>query len=430
MSSLLSVYRAATVLGSPLIKHHLNKRLQCGKEELSRINERLGQPSCLRPKSPLIWVHAASVGESTSMLPLVEALLNSYSTLHILITSGTVTSAELLANRLPVRAMHQYLPIDRTLYVNAFLDHWHPDLVLWAESEFWPNLITLPPERGIPMVLVNGRISNESYKRWRLLPGLARTLLKGFSLCLTQTDTDAQRLYSLGAKHVEQCGNLKFAAPPLTVDHYQFNHMQKVLNARPRWLAASTHPGEEKKVWIAHKIVAMEYPELLTVIVPRHADRGTSIVKELTLLGARVARRANGDAISPTTNIYIADTMGELGLFFRLCPISFIGKSLVNLGGQNPIEPAKLKSAIVFGPHMDNFSNIAAYFLNNGGAKEVKSPEELARAVKSLLVNEFDRKQQIDKALDIANSETDVLNRILAALEPFVIELNGKAVAK
>ncbi|MBM09015.1 MAG: 3-deoxy-D-manno-octulosonic acid transferase [Magnetovibrio sp.] len=427
MSSLLSLYRTATVLGSPLIEHHLNKRLRYGKEELNRIKERLGQHSRMRPENPLVWVHAASVGESTSMLPLVEALLNNHPTFHILMTSGTVTSAQLLANQLPERAIHQYLPIDRALYVNTFLNHWHPDLVLWAESEFWPNLITLPSGRGIPMVLVNGRISPRSYKKWRLLPGLAKTILNGFSLCLAQTDSDAKRLYNLGAKRVENCGNLKFATPPLEFDTYHFNQMQNILGSRPRWLAASTHPGEEKQVWVAHKIIATTYPELLTIIVPRHVERGSSIAKELTLLGAKVAQRTKGDAISSTTNIYIADTMGELGVFFRVCPISFIGKSLVKLGGQNPIEPAKLESAIIFGPHMYNFSGISESLLNNGGAKEIAGAEELAGAVKNFLGNDHGRQKQIDKALDFANSKTGVLNTTLAALDPFVRKLYAGA---
>ncbi len=426
MSSLLALYRAATILGSPLIKHHMKRRLQCGKEELGRFNERLGQTNHPRPKAPLAWVHAASVGESSSMLPLIEALLTRHPTLHILMTSGTVTSAELLAKRLPKRALHQYLPVDRTMYVNAFLDHWHPDLVLWAESEFWPNLTTLPAERGIPMVLVNGRISPGSYNKWRLFPGFARTILSGFSLCLAQTDIDAKRLYSLGAKCVEHCGNLKFASPPLPVDTDEFTQMETVLNDRPRWLAASTHPGEEELVWIAHKKIEAAHPRLLTVIVPRHADRGATIAGELAVLGALVARRTNGDPITPKTDIYIADTMGELGLFFRLCPVSFIGKSLVNLGGQNPIEPAQLGSAILFGPHMWNFSNIAECLLEKGGAKEVTSAEDLAKAVAKFICNDDERDKQIAAALKIAHSETKVLVSVLKALEPFVSELNAK----
>ena len=430
MSSLLPLYRAATTLGSPLFTHHMKKRLKSGKEDLNRINERLGQASHARPKAPLAWVHAASVGELTSMLPLVEALLTTHPALHVLITSGTVTSAELLAKRLPKRTLHQYLPFDRALYVNAFLDHWDPDLVLWAESEFWPNLITLPPARGIPMVLVNGRISARSYKRWMLLPGFARTILNGFKLCLAQTDVDAKRLYSLGAKCVECCGNLKFAAPPLTVDPDKFSQMQNVFNHRPRWLAASTHPGEEEQVWMAHKKIEMVHSRLLTVVVPRHADRGASIARKLVALGALVAQRANGDSITSKTNIYIADTMGELGLFFRLCPISFIGKSLVDLGGQNPIEPARLESAILFGPHMSNFSNIAECLLKNGGAIEVTSAEDLAEAVKNFLTNDDARKKQINKALGIASSGAGVLPSVLQALEPFMTELNAKVEAR
>ena len=430
MSSLLSLYRLATTLGSPLIMHHMKKRVRSGKEDLNRINERLGQASHPRPNNPLAWVHAASVGELTSMLPLVEALLAAHPTLHILITSGTVTSADLLAKQLPKRTLHQYLPFDRVFYVNTFLDHWDPDLVLWTESELWPNLITISSARGIPMVLVNGRISPKSYNRWQLIPRFARTILSSFKLCLAQTDIDAKRLYNLGAKSVECFGNLKFAAPPLAVDPDKFSQMQTMLNNRPRWLAASTHPGEEEQVWMAHKKIEIVHSRLLTVIVPRHADRGASIAGELVKLGALVARRANGDSITSKTNIYIADTMGELGLFFRLCPISFIGKSLVNLGGQNPIEPARLESAILFGPHMSNFSHVAECLLKNGGAKEVASAEDLAESVKNFLTNDNERKRQTERALGIASSEASVLASVLEALKPFMKELNARVEAR
>ncbi|MEK9754109.1 MAG: glycosyltransferase N-terminal domain-containing protein, partial [Rhodospirillaceae bacterium] len=251
MSALLPLYRMATALAAPLIAHHLNRRLERGKEDRARFGERLGQAGMTRPDGPLVWTHAASVGESLTMLPLVEALLARHPQLRVLVTSGTVTSARLLAERLPEGAFHQYVPVDRAPYVKAFLDHWRPDLVLWAESEFWPNLTTLAAGRGVPMILVNGRVSPESFARWRRWPGLAKQILQSYRLCLAQAEIDAERLRHIGAGNVVAAGNLKFAVPPLPADDTEFDRLKAAIGDRRIWLAASTHPGEEELIWQA-----------------------------------------------------------------------------------------------------------------------------------------------------------------------------------
>lgn len=425
MSLLLPLYRTATAITAPLIARHLKKRLERGKEDARRFGERLGRPGRVRPNGPLVWVHAASVGESLSMLPLVAEVLAAHEELYIMVTTGTVTSAALLEARLPDRAFHQYVPVDRTPYVNAFLDHWRPDLVLWAESEFWPNLTTLPAARGIPLVLVNGRVSPESFAKWRRWPGLARSILKSFTLCLAQADIDAERLGRLGAKSVKSVGNLKFAAAPLPADEAELTLLRDRLGERPRWLAASTHRGEEVAIWTTHQEVAQSRPGLLTIIVPRHPDRGAEIADELTAAGAKVSRRGKTDPITPETDLYIADTMGELGLFFRLCPISFMGKSLVDLGGQNPIEPARLQSAILFGPHMWNFPDIARRLLDAGGARQVSDGAGLATEVSALLNDDGARRRMADSARAVAEAEGSVLANVMAELHPFLAAITG-----
>ena len=425
MSALLPLYRAATAIAAPLITHHLKGRLRRGKEDRERFAERQGQPSRPRPDGALVWVHAASVGESISMLPLVEALRGTYPELHILVTTGTVTSAALLAERLPEGAFHQYVPVDRTPYVTAFLDHWRPDLVLWAESEFWPNLTSLPAARGIPLVLINGRVSPESFAKWRRWPGFARTILNSFALCLAQAELDAERLQQLGAAPVKSVGNLKFAVPPLPADTAELTRLQQAFGNRPCWLAASTHAGEEDVIWRAHQEIAKAHPGLLTVIVPRHPDRGADIAAELQGLGARVRRRGISDLIDSATDVYIADTMGELGLFFRLCPISFMGKSLVNLGGQNPIEPARLEGAILFGPHMWNFPDVARHLVDAGGARQVTDSTTLAEAVTALLADKTKRQNMASAATAVATSETAVLDNVMAELAPYVEKIAG-----
>jgi len=429
MSVLLPLYRTATVLGAPAISWYLHRRLARGKEDGERFHERKGEARRPRPTGPLIWVHGASVGESLTMLPLIERLLQAGPELNVLVTTGTVTSANLLRDRLPPGAFHQYVPVDRRTYVTRFLDHWRPDLVLWAESEFWPNLVTEPAARGIPMILVNGRISPESFAGWRRYPGLIGTLLAGFTLCLAQAEQDAERLRALGAPAVKNAGNLKYAVPPLPADAAELGTLKSAIGERPCWLAASTHPGEERLLSEVHRDLKAAHPGLLSVIVPRHPERGPAIAQELSALGLNVARRATAEPVSEATDIYLADTLGELGLFCRLCPVVFMGKSLVDLGGQNPLEPARLGRAVLFGPHMWNFPEITEKLVAAGGGRTVTDAAELAAALGGLLADEAAGRRQGDRALEVAESEAHVLETVIDELRPFTDVLGQRTTA-
>lgn len=418
MSALLGIYRAASTLGAPAIDYYLRRRMARGKEDSARFHERLGQPVMNRPEGSLIWLHAASIGESLSMLPLIQKLLDSHDGWRIMVTTGTVTSAALMAERLPEGAFHQYVPVDRLAFVKRFLDHWRPNLALWSESEFWPNMIVETAARRIPLVLVNGRVSPESFRGWSRWRGLSRRILGGFDLCLAQGEDDAERLRRLGAGNVKCVGNLKFAGRDLPADATELEALRTAFAERPRWLAASTHPGEEEIVWQAHQTIRNAAPALLTVIVPRHPERGPEVAQKLTDAGARVARRRAAEAISPDTDVYIADSLGELGLFFRLSDIVFMGKSLVNLGGQNPLEAARLDCALLFGPHMWNFPDIAERLIESGGGETVADGAALAAAVERLLCDGTER--QARAAADFATAEGGVLDAIMAELAPYL----------
>jgi len=424
MSVLLPLYRTVTALGAPAITWYLARRLARGKEDPARFHERRGEARRPRPDGLLIWVHGASVGESLTMLPLIERLLSDRPDLNILVTTGTVTSAALLAERLPAGAFHQYVPVDRLPYVRRFLDHWRPDLVLWAESEFWPNLVTLPAARGVPMVLVNGRVSPGSHTGWQRYRGLIAKMLAGFQLCLAQADTDAERLTTLGAANVQTAGNLKYAAPPLPADTDALAALRAALGDRPCWLAASTHAGEEAIAGQVHQTLKAGHDGLLTVIVPRHPERGADIARQLQANGLSVVRRGAGAAVDAATDIYVADTLGELGLFFRICPISFMGKSLVDLGGQNPLEPARLGSAIVFGPHMWNFPDITRDLIDAGAGETVADADALAAAVSRLLGDPALCADAGRRGRAVAESEANVLDRVTDALQPFLAGLD------
>ena len=419
---ILGFYRTLTHIGKPLIDLYLHSRKRRGKEDLARFPERLGQASLERPAGPVIWLHAASVGESLSALPLIERLCETFP-VHVLVTTGTITSARLMAERLPKGAFHQYVPVDRPAGIRRFLDHWRPDLALWIESEFWPNLICETAARHVPLILLNGRISDRSFIRWQRFPKFIRTLLNQFSLCLGQSERDAERLGVLGAPRVACCGNLKFAVPPLPFDPALLETLQASLAGRPCWLAASTHAGEEAIIADVHEQLAKTYPNLLTVIVPRHPQRGEEIAALLRGRASVVALRSAKEPLSPETSFYVANTLGELGLFYRLCPISFIGRSLAKGGGQNPLEAARLGSVVLFGPQMENFDEIARRMTEAQAAWQVADGKELATAVNALLNDAVLRDQWADRAKAFAGTEADVLDRVVQELTPFVQSL-------
>jgi 3-deoxy-D-manno-octulosonic-acid transferase len=416
---ILALYRGLTTFGMPLISAYLGLRMLRGKEDRERFGERRGISAQPRPPGRLIWLHAASVGESVSMLPVVERLQARGDT-SVLVTTGTVTSAEMMGERLPDGAIHQYVPVDRLPWVRRFLDHWRPDLTLWAESEFWPNLLVETAQRGVPLVLLNGRISDRSYAKWQRQPRLMARLLAGFALCLGQTPTDAERLSRLGANRVRCLGNLKFAAPPLPVDDVVLAELQATLAGRPRWLAASTHAGEESMAGGVHQMLAKQHPGLLTIIVPRHPPRGATIAADLAVAGLTVARRSNGDVVTAATQVLLADTMGELGLFCRLAPIVFMGKSLLGQGGQNPLEPARLGASVLFGPNMDNFTDIATRMLAAGAAEEVADAEGLAAAVSRRLADPELAERTSAAARAFSSQQAGVLDAVLAELNPLL----------
>ncbi|MBC7907501.1 MAG: 3-deoxy-D-manno-octulosonic acid transferase [Rhodospirillaceae bacterium] len=413
---IFGLYRALTILGGPLIGHYLKRRMARGKEDPARFGERLGRPGQPRPQGPLVWLHAASVGESLSLLPLVERLSGR---MNVLMTTGTVTSAKLMAERLPAGAIHQFVPVDRPAFVRAFLDHWRPDLVLWAESDFWPNLLDGIHRRPIPLVLVQGRISPKSFANWQKAPRFIRRMLSSFTLCLGQTPGDAERLAALGAPKVACAGNLKMAMAPLPGDEAELARLRQTAGQRPLWLAASTHSGEEAAIARVHKTLAQRFPGLLTIIVPRHPHRGAAIAAEVAAMGLTVTLRSV--SAEPAGDIHIADTMGELGLFYRLAPIVFMGKSLGgSQGGQNPFEPACLGAAVLFGPHMTNFPEMAPAMVECGAAEQVADEAALAAAVGTLLADPTVLTARRHAAQAWAESEASVLDAVLEMLAPLL----------
>ena len=385
------------------------------------MHERRGLPSLERPDGPLVWIHGASVGEVLSVLPVVEHIRKQGFT--VLVTSGTVTAAQTVAQRMPAGTLHQYVPLDAPQFVNTFLDHWRPGLALIAESEFWPNLLIETSNRNIPLVLVNGRLSQRSFTRWKKAKKTARALLSSFDLCLTQDADVADRLEQLGAKRVLSTGNLKFDVLPPPADEHDMQEMKRTIHGRPLFLAASTHRGEDEDVIEAHIEVMEKIPNLLTIIVPRHPERGGEIAQLIQEYQLVPAMRSRNHLPDRGTHIYVADTIGELGLFYRLAPIVFMGGSLIKHGGQNPIEPAKLDTAILHGPYVHSFTSIYSDLNRQRAAATVTDVHSLATSLLRLLDDPGLVRTMAQAAQATVVPLSGALNRTANAIEPYLVQL-------
>jgi len=421
----LALCGAFATLATPLVTRHVAARRRHGREHPERWPERFGRAGRARPAGPLVWLHGASVGEALSALPLIARLREAHPALAILMTTGTVSSAALLEARLPAGALHQFVPVDLPHAVDRFLEHWQPDLALWLESELWPSLLRRTARRGTPLILVNGRMSAASHRRWRIVRPVARALLDSFVRLLAQSAENAARLQDLAGRPVACPGNLKRAGAPLPCDDGALAALAQRRAGRPLWLAASTHPGEEAMVAEAHRRVVARHAGLVTVIVPRHPARGAEIRDALAGPDGPVGLRSRGDALPAGAGLYVADTLGELGLWYRLADLALIGGSLVPHGGQNPLEAARLGCAPMFGPWMTNFSDVAAELIEAGGAELVASADTLALMLDTLLGDAARRRAVAEAARRYATEQAGVLDAVMAEIAPYLTRVAG-----
>ena len=417
----LRFYRGLSLAAAPLAPALIKQRVKQGKEDPERIGERRGLSRDTRPSGPVVWIHGASVGEVLAAASLIERLraLN----LRILLTSGTVTSAAIVARRFPPDIIHQYVPYDSPRFVGRFLDHWRPSLALFIESDLWPNLILASAARRLPMVLINGRMSPRSFPRWRRVSGTISAILDKFDICLAQSNIDAERFTALGSRNVVTTGNLKLDVPAPPADPLKLERLMAMTRGRPIILAASTHPGEDEILCEVHRTLSGFFPSLLTVIVPRHPDRGPAIARMIAASGLRTGLRSLDDLPSAATDIYVADTLGELGLFYRLAPIVFMGGSLVEHARQNPIEAIKLDASIVHGPHVYNFSELYAALDSAGGARRADTREALVKQLGQLLADPAACTVLNAASSRVVDELGGALEKTLAALEPYLLQL-------
>ena len=389
MSPALIVYRLLTRLLEPLAPRLLDARARQGKEDPVRVDERLGLTTVARPAGDLVWLHGVSVGETLSLLPVVERIRRQRPDLTILVTSGTLTSAQLLAQRLPAGVIHQFAPVDGPDAVAAFLDHWQPSLAVFVESELWPNLILEARRRGVKLVLASARITEKTVEGWRRFPGAVRQILSAFDRILPQDETSAARLHSLGAR-IDGHVNLKLSGEAPPHDAAAFTRLSAAIGDRPVVVAASTHDGEEMAIVRALDKLA---DRLCLILVPRHPARSPDIAAALTRDGYHFARRSQGHEPDRDTDLYLADTLGEMGLFLRLADVVVMGGSFSAalekppVGGHNPLEPARLGKPAVTGPDMSNWAAVTDTLVEAGGLTIVPAPWDLPAVLAPLLAD-------------------------------------------
>jgi len=415
----LALYLGASACAGPIARPLLTRRAARGKEDRDRLGERFGEPSLPRPPGPLIWLHGASVGETLSTLPLIAALTDRAPACQILVTSGTVTSAQRMAVLSPEGTRHQYAPIDSRAAVRQFLGHWRPDLAIWIESELWPRLIIETAARGTPMMLVNARLSARSTARWARAPRMAAALLRRFARILAQDHATVDRLIALGADPdtLRYGGNLKVAAPPPDADPGELAEIRSHLAGRTAWLAASTHEGEEETILAVQRRLPGATRPLL-MLAPRHPERGGDIAELIAATGLRLARRSQGGRPEADTDVWLVDTLGEMGLWYRIAPASFVGGSLAGRGGHNPFEPAALGSAILHGPDTANFAPAYAALAAAGGTREVSDADSLHAALSALLA-----------APDTREAMANAARRVRAEMAPDLDALADEALS-
>ncbi|MEO0371781.1 MAG: 3-deoxy-D-manno-octulosonic acid transferase [Pseudomonadota bacterium] len=412
----LRLYTGLSAAVGPLIYPRVARKLRAQGTAPERVEERKGYPTEPRPKGRLLWCHAASVGESLSVLRLIESLGNAHPDLNFLLTSGTAASAQIVADRLPPRTRHQFAPMDTPRIVDRFLHHWAPDAGLFVESELWPNMLTRAQSAGIPLALVNARISEKSARKWARAAGSAQHLMQNFRMIHCQDDRTAAHLQALGLEQAATGPNLKAMAAPPPINQTEKTRLAAFIKARPLWLAASTHPGEDEIMLAAHVRVLEDHPETLLVLVPRHPERADRIAGLIENAGLSFARRSVGEDPRPNTQVLLADTLGETGLWYALCPITCLCGSFTSVGGHNPFEPAHGGSVILHGPLYANFAQIYADFDSQGAAQEVQDADTLGRAVKSLLHDTAARASIAKAAATQVDAQQDGMARVVEGL--------------
>ncbi len=422
------LYPLLSVIFAPFIIIYIFFRALLGKEDQIRIKERFGIASKARPNSEMIWIHAVSVGESNSALILLDELLKNYPKITVLFTTTSITSATLLTDKINnheiyrQRIIHQFLPIDSYFCVKGFLQYWRPKLALFVESEIWPNFIYQSKKIGCNPVLINGRISDKSFKKWQLAKKLGFRIFDQFSMIFAQSVGDKKNFQGLTNQEILDYGNLKSAANCLAYDERKFAELSSAIAGRKIWLAASTHEGEEEIIFNIHQKLKSDFNDLLTIIAPRHPKRADKITWLTIAKNLNLVKRSLNQEITSKTDIYLADTLGELGLFYKIAKIAFIGGSLIqNIGGHNPFEAAQLDCCIISGKFIANNFEAFQKLQAADSCFIVENENELLGLVKSLLSEERAANLKAQNAYKLVTVNSNIAHQIITKLDELIL---------
>ena len=402
------------ILISPII---ILLRLLKNKEHKYRFKEKFGFFSKKRGNGKILWFHGSSVGEILSVIPLIEKLENDKSINKILITSSTLSSSKVLSKFNLKKTIQQFFPIDSNYLTKKFLNYWKPSIAIFIESEIWPNMLKNIKNQSIPLILLNARITKKTYNKWKMIPYMSKILFKSFDICFPQNYETKNYLKSLGAKKIKFIGNLKFSETKTEKNNNFKKNIQKIFKKRKIWCAASTHNSEEKICALAHQKLKNKYKNLLTIIIPRHVHRVNDICSEIKDMELKVQTHSAKNKIKKDTDIYLVDTYGETKSFFKICNIVFLGGSIINHGGQNPLEPARFGCKILYGPHIQNFTEIYKLLDENNLSFKFHNVNQLVK-----LINQFfNKKTKIIKKINkLKKIGTNVLNRTLVEINYFL----------
>jgi 3-deoxy-D-manno-octulosonic-acid transferase len=420
----LLLYRVLTFLAKPVARPLLFIRAMRGRESRDRRRraERLGIPSVPRPRGRVFWFNAVSVGEGNSIMPIVDFVLEEYPDAHALVTTTTVAGAENMAAKLAGRrAFHQFLPLDRRAYAERFFSYWRPAAGFFADSDFWPNILLSASARSVPLIILNGRVSDRSYARWMRHRGMSRRLMGAFVYALAKSDDDAGKLSGMGVMKTDCVGNLKYAAPALSCDPGGLAEFSSRAGGRARWVAAVTHPGEDEIILRAHRAIREKFKDALLIIAPRHPERGAKVLALARKSGFSAALESSRELVTGNTDVWIADILGGLGLYYAFSDIVFVGGSLLdNLDGHNPMEAARLESAILSGPNVASFTETYDILKRDGAVTIVSDEYELAREAISLMSDPRKLAEIRGRAFRSAEREAGVLERAKDILRPLL----------
>ena len=418
---LLLIYKILSIILFPIIALIILFRIFQNKEIASRIKERFGLSSKKRPRGKLIWINASSIGEYLATISLIKKIRKIKPKTKILLTTNTKTSA-ILANKITNKNIfHQFTPHDNPLVIKKFLNYWQPSLVFWMESEFWPIILNETRKYGVKIILLNGRMSNKSFKNWNYFKFFFKEIISNFSLVFTMSKIDEKNFKKLGARNIKFIGNLKFSNQELSYDKKIEKKITKIIRNRPVWLAASTHPGEEIFVSGIHLKLKQRanIKNLLTIIVPRNIKRSLKIKNKIKL-NIPSTQLFQSKSIPRNTEIIIDDSVGQLEIWYKKIKTVFLGKSLPPRGGQNPIEPARNGCAIISGK-MSNFQEIENEMLNSNCILKTDNDEKFYSIAKDCIKGSSHITNVRKNAKKYVKSKSYILDKTIKAIRIHLI---------